>query len=169
MAFVAALAALALAPGAALALLDEGRPACDYCRMIFDEHPLCGGEILTRSGARKIYDSMECMAAAVLTDSVPQRDIRAIALVDHAHPTMHVPLARAVLVHCPEMETPMGLSLVAFRTRADAQRACPSRAVRFIDWRGVLTHVDTTWFKGSLDVDRHVGAQGAKPRAAARR
>ena len=54
-------------------------------------------------------------------------------------------------------------------TRADAQRACPSRAVRFIDWRGVLTHVDTTWFKGSLDVDRHVGAQRAKPRAAARR
>jgi hypothetical protein len=61
----------------------------------------------------------------------------------------------------------MGLSLVAFRWRTDARRTCPR--ARFIDWRGVLTHVDTTGFKGSLDVDRHVGAQRPKPRAAARR
>src|SRR5882762_7485605 len=72
-----AVAIFAASPRDSRAALDQGRPACDYCRMILTE-PGFGGEIAVRSGPRKIYDSVECMAAAVLTDTVPQREIRAI-------------------------------------------------------------------------------------------
>ena len=138
----------------ARAALDAGRPACDYCRMIFGEAGF-GGEIATRSGQRKIYDSVECMAAAVLTDSVSQGEIRAIWLVDHVAPHARLPLPSAIFLHCPALESPMGLSLAAFATRRSARRACSASSGRLLDWRGVLTQVDRTWFQGELSVERH--------------
>ena len=161
-----ALLALAAAcyAGQVRAALDAGRPACDYCRMILSE-PEFGGEIDTRSGPRKIYDSVECMAAAVLTDSVRQRDIRAIRLVDHDAPHARVQLGRAVFLYCPTIESPMGLSLAAFAARTRAERACSPAAGRLLDWRGVLTLVDSTWFQGRLSVEHHAAVPHASRRA----
>jgi copper chaperone NosL len=153
--------AVLLHTGRARAGLDAGRPACDYCRMILSE-PGFGGEIATRSGQRKIYDTVECMAAAVLTDSVPQRDIQAIRLLDHDAPHARIALAHTVFLHCPEIASPMGLSLVAFAERARAERACPHPGGHVLDWRGVLAYVDSTWFQGKLAVEPHVGRL-AKP------
>jgi copper chaperone NosL len=155
-----ALAAL-LHAGRAEAALDAGRPACDYCRMILSE-PAFGAEIATRSGQRKIYDTVECMAAAVLTDSVQQRDIRGIRAVDHDAPYARIPLGHTVFLHCPEIQSPMGLSLLAFASRTRAERACPRHGGRLLDWRGVLALVDSTWFQGKLAVEPHVGRL-AKP------
>jgi nitrous oxide reductase accessory protein NosL len=147
------------------AALDQGRPACDYCRMIFSE-PGFGGEIATRSGQRKIYDTVECMAAAVLTDSVRQGDIHAIRLVDHDAPHARITLAHTVFLHCPEIQSPMGLSLLAFASRARADSTCAHHGGRLLDWRGVLSLVDSTWFQGRLAVEPHVGRLG-KPNSAA--
>ena len=160
-AFVTIALASVWSPSPARAALDAGRPACDYCRMLFSE-PGFGGEIATRHGARKIYDSVECMAAAVLTDSVPQREIRAIALVSHDAPYAHLALARAVFVHCPAIASPMGLSLVAFRTRERAARACPQPGLEVLDWRGVLAYVNATWFQGKLAVDKHLAGMRSR-------
>src|SRR5262249_24394018 len=102
-----------------------------------------------RNGTVKIYDAVECMAAAVLTDSVSQKDIRAIALVDHAEPTARVALDRTVFLHCPSIESPMGQSLAAFRSGVQPQEACPTGGA-VLDWRGVLTQVNTVWFQGRL-------------------
>lgn len=155
-----------LGAGPARAALDEGRPACDYCRMILSE-PGFGGEIATRSGQRKIYDTVECMAAAVLTDSVPQRDIQAIRLLDHDAPHVRIMLGHAVFLHCPEIQSPMGLSLMSFGSRTRAERACPHHGGRLLDWRGVLAFVDSTWFQGRLPLEPHVGklAKSSQPAA----
>jgi len=147
------------------AALDAGRPACDYCRMIFSE-PGFGGEIATRSGHRKIYYTVECMAAALLTDSVRRSDIHAIRLVDHDAPHAHIPLAHTVFLHCPAIQSPMGLSLLAFASHARADSARSHHGGQRLDWRGVLTLVDSTWFQGKLEVEPHVGGL-AKPNPAA--
>ena len=157
---VAALVTLDVAPGRARAAVDQGRPACDYCRMILTDRHF-GAEITLRSGTVKIYDAVECMAAAVLTDSVSQKDIRAVTLVDHAEPTARVPLDRTVFLHCPGLESPMGQSLAAFRSGVQAQEACTTGG-SVLDWRGVLTQVNATWFQGKLSVDKHAGVPKAK-------
>ena len=157
---VAAFVALVAAPGRARAAVDQGRPACDYCRMILTDRHF-GAEVTLRNGSVKIYDAVECMAAAVLTDSVAQKDIRAVALVDHAEPTARVPLDRTVFLHCPGIESPMGQSLAAFRSGVQAQEACTAGG-SVLDWRGVLTQVNTVWFQGKLSVDAHAGVPKAK-------
>jgi hypothetical protein len=160
-----ALVAAASAPGHAAAAVIEGRPACDYCRMLFED-PRFGAEVTLVSGAKKTYDAIECMAAAVLTDSVAVRDVRSITLVDWARPSSpksSVAIDRAVFLHCPELTSPMGLSLLAFRSRADADTACPARRGTVLDWRGVLTQVNSRWFQGSLAVEPHVKFPRLKP------
>jgi hypothetical protein len=135
--------------------------------MIFTD-PAFGGEVRMRSGAVRIYDSIECMAAAVLTDSLPQRDIRAISVVDHDAPHARLPVARATLVHCPGLESPMGLGLLAARDTAHARSACPATGGVVLDWKGVLAHVNHTWFQDKLSVGAHaaagVGARPVRPR-----
>jgi len=151
----AALVAVALAPESAPAALDAGRPACDYCRMLLED-PRFGAEITLGSGKKKIYDTVECMASALLTDSVAVSDIRTLTLADHARPGTWVPIDRVVFLHCPEIASPMGQSLLAFRSRAEADSTCPSPRGTRLDWRGVLTQINSTWFEGKLAVEPHV-------------
>jgi copper chaperone NosL len=160
----AALLALGLAAGAASGAVEAGRPACDYCRMIFED-PRFGTEVTLKSGRKKIYDAVECMAAAVLTDSIAVRDIRAVTLVDHARPGVRVPLERTVFLHCPGEGSPMGQSLLAFGSRASADSTCPAPNGTILDWRGVLEQVNSVWYQGKLAVEPHVKIAGAKPAA----
>ena len=156
------LLALGIAAGAASAAVEAGRPACDYCRMIFQD-PRFGTEVTLRSGRKKIYDAVECMAAAILTDSVAVRDIRAVTLVDHSRPGVRVPLDRTVFLHCPDEESPMGQSLLAFGSRASADSTCPAPSGTILDWRGVLEQVNSVWYQGKLAVEPHVKIAGGKP------
>lgn len=160
---VFAVALLALSPHPAGAALDHGRPACDYCRMLV-EQPGFGGEVRLRSGAIKRYDAIECMAAAVLTDSLPQRDILAIFVIDHDAPHAKLPVGRATLVHCTSIESPMGQGFVAVRDRARAGATCAAPAGTLLDWRGVLSRVNQAWFLGKLSVEAHAKA-GVGPTA----
>jgi copper chaperone NosL len=120
------------------------------------EDPRFGAEITLGSGRKKIYDTVECMASAVLTDSVAARDVRALTLMDHARPGTRVPIDRVVFLHCPEIASPMGQSLLAFRSRAEADSTCGSLRGTLLDWRGVLTQINSTWFQGKLAVEPHV-------------
>jgi len=157
-----ALLALGLAAGPASAAVDGGRPACDYCRMIFQD-PRFGTEVTLRSGRKKIYDAVECMAAAILTDSIAVRDIRTVTLVDHARLGVRVPLDRTVFLHCPGEESPMGQSLLAFGSRVSADSTCPAPSGTILDWRGVLEQVNSVWFQGRLAVEPHVKIAASKP------
>ena len=130
--------------------------------MIFED-PRIGAEITLGSRAMKRYDAIECMAAAVLTDSVAVRDVRSVTFVDYARPATRVPIDRAVFVHCPEIQSPMGLSLIAFRSRAEVDSTCPGPRGTILDWRGVLTQVNGTWFQGKLAVEPHVKFPRLRP------
>ena len=149
--------ALMIAPRPATARIDQGRPACDYCRMLI-EQPGFGGEVRLRSGAVRIYDAIECMAAAVLTDSLPQRDIRAILVTDHDAPHAKLGVGRAVLLHCARLESPMGQGLLAVRDTARARATCPRPDGVRLDWKGVLERVNRAWFAGKLPVESHARA-----------
>lgn len=165
---LALVATFMCSPPPAAAFLDQGRPACDYCRMILGEAAF-GGEVRLRSGAVRIYDAIECMAAAVLTDSLPQRDIRAILVIDHDAPHAKLAVGRATLVHCTSIESPMGQGFLAVRDAARARATCTTPAGTVLDWRGVLARVNQAWFGGKLAVEKHATAGVLPPKRTARR
>lgn len=151
---IGALLAAVFAPAAAPAATDQGRPACDYCRMILTD-PAYGGAIRTKSGRRLVFDSIECMAAAVLTDSVPPRTIRRMRVRDFHAPHEGIDAASAVFLHSPSLESPMGLGYSAHASvvRANAVRA--AHPGELLVWKQVVERVNTTWFQGRLDAPGH--------------
>jgi copper chaperone NosL len=151
---VAALLAAALAPAGATAATDLGRPACDYCHMLL-EHADYGGVITTTAGRRLIYDAIECMAAAVLTDSVPPRTIRSMTVKDYRAPHASLDAGRAVFLHSPTLESPMGLGLSAHASAARANAVRAAHPGELLDWKRVVAHVNDTWFLGKLDAAGH--------------
>lgn len=164
-----AAAAAALAAGLATASVaprpatGAGRPAaCDYCRMRIED-PAFAGEIAGASGRRWRFDAIECMAAAVLTDSVPSRAIRAIEARAHAQPHAPLDARRARYLRSAGRPSPMGLNLSSYADRAAAEAARRRHGGEVLDWRGVLAAVDSLWFQGRLDVERHARPPARAP------
>ncbi len=165
---VATTLALGLAAGGAASAAGPA-PAprgCDYCRMRIED-PAFEGEITGERGRRWRFDAIECMAAAVLTDSVPPRAIRAITARAVAPPHAPLDVRRARFLHGPGLPSPMGMHLSAHAGEAAALAAKRRHGGRLLDWRGVLATVDSLWFQGRLDVDRHAGlpARGTQARS----
>lgn len=158
--FAAAGLALLLAIPPARAAMDHGRPACDYCRMILSDKRF-GGRVQTVRGTWQLYDSIECLAAAVLTDSLPPARIRRVELWRYDAPGVPVLLSGATLVQCPAVESPMGVSLLAFASPAAARNAC-APPLRLLGWREALEVVNTRWFEGKLDPASHAVLPGSR-------
>jgi copper chaperone NosL len=138
-------AAAGLGPGAAAAAVVEGRPACDYCRMIIEDRRF-GGEILTTRGRRLVFDSVECTAANVVTDSFKRDEVRAIYAIDHDAPGGRLRAERASYLHSTALPSPMTMNLSAYRSAARAEAARRRHAGEVLAWTGVLRLVDRTWF-----------------------
>jgi len=157
---LAIVSALATAAAAA-APAGASAPACSYCRMILSD-PAYGGTLRTTNGRLLRYDSIECMAAAVLTDSVPPRRIRAASVVEHeaAHRTLDA--ARAVYLYSPALQSPMGLGLSAHADSAQALRTRGLGEGLLLGWAQVLERVDLVWFQGRLDAAGHAKLPATK-------
>jgi len=130
------------------------QPVCAYCRMLI-EHADYGGEIHTTTDRRLVYDAIECMAAAVLNDSVPPPTVRTMTVTDFAAPHAAIHAGQAVFLHCPSLESPMGLGVSAHATTEAARAAQGAHAGRVFDWAQVVTFVDSIWFQGKLDAPGH--------------
>lgn len=132
-------------------------PGCAYCRMLVAD-TAWGGTIVTTTGRRLRYDAIECMAAAVLTDSVPPRAIRTIGATDHAPPHRPLDVRRAVFLCSPVLRSPMGLNFSAHAGESAARAVQLRHSGELLNWRGVLARVNNLWFQDRLDVERQAGA-----------
>lgn len=156
-----ALAGLVLSPTPSHARLDEGRPACDYCRMIITE-PAFGVTATLRDGRTMIFDAIECAAAAALTDSLPARQMRTLTFADHDAPHTPLPLARTTFVYSAALESPMGQGLLAFKSATRAKAVAAGKPYTLLDWKGVLARINQVWFEGKQPMARALaGPPGA--------
>ena len=129
----------------AAALMDEGRPACDYCRMIMTERRF-GGMLETAEGRGLIFDSAECLAAYCLRNEAASATSHAMWSVCWAPPGVWMRAERAWYLHSDRLESPMAMNLSAFQSRSDAERASRAHPGEVLSWRQVLALVDRTWF-----------------------
>lgn len=161
-----ALASLVLSTSPAAARLDQGRPACDYCRMIITE-PAFGVTATLRDGRTMIFDAIECAAAAALTDTLPARQMRTLTFADHDAPHTPLPLARTTFVYSAALESPMGQGLLAFKSTARAKAVAAGKPYTLLDWKGVLARINQVWFEGKQPMARALagppGAAGSLP------
>ncbi len=131
--------ALLLALSAACATqtrpLIAGDDACERCRMTISD-PRFGGEVITRHGRLRTFDSVECLASYVVAagDSL---DKAKIFIADYETKAM-VPVATAHFLRGGTLHSPMGRDLVAFAPSHDAQALVKQYGGELLSWGQVL-------------------------------
>jgi copper chaperone NosL len=97
-----------------------GRENCDYCRMAISDARF-GAELITTTGAVKVFDSVECLVSYYL-DAVSRGDVREAYVTDFRRPGTFIVADRARFLRGGP-GSPMGLSLTAFASDAEAATA----------------------------------------------
>ncbi len=115
--------------------LVRGEDSCAYCRMTIDDARF-GALVLTDRGRLQTFDSIECAASWVATQT-PAHEPRAIWVANFADPSQWVDATRAVFLHGSRLRSPMGRDLVAFATDSDPDALQRAHGGAAITWQGI--------------------------------
>lgn len=115
-----------------------GRDTCAHCRMHLSQ-PGFAAEMRDRNGVLHKYDDVGCLVTAI---AKAHAEVPEAWVEDHAGGGF-VPLLTAHLVRAPEVATPMGHGVVAFRDAAAAAAFAESHAGRVVTVEEMLRN--PTW------------------------
>lgn len=115
--------------------LIAGDDACERCRMTISD-PRFGGEVITRHGRLRTFDSAECLASYVVAagDSL---DKAKIYVADYESSEM-VPVATAHFLRGGKLHSPMGRELVAFAATHDPRSLINQYGGELLSWGQLL-------------------------------
>lgn len=100
-----------------------GKDLCDHCKMVIMDQKF-GGEIITSKGKCYRFDDTKCIVAFSKGDK--KDDASTIYLLDYYGKGGFILLDSAYLMTSPELHSPMGGNVAAFRDEASRQKAIQS-------------------------------------------
>lgn len=125
--------------------VDYGKSVCTYCRMIIEKKQF-GGELETMSGNVLAFDAIECLAASYYREwNVPVREIRAIRVMDYSNPGTLIKASTATFLRTSQVESPMGVNIVALPSRAAAQAMKKAPGDSILAWKECIRLVRSLW------------------------
>ena len=130
--------------------IDFGGDTCAYCRMMITE-PEFGTQSLNNQGRSFKFDSVECLAAYVLTADDPE-NIHSNWVPDFLNRENWLEATTAVYLHSETLRSPMGLGLSAYATETDALKMQAEYGGEIISYREVKKIVNRAWLP---DVNNH--------------
>ena len=119
--------------------LVAGEDSCRYCRMTIDD-PRFGAMVMTARGRLETFDSIECLAGYVSSQSAEAAP-RAIWVADIEHPDHWIDATHARFLHGSTWHSPMGRRLAALDGAADVEAARHRLGGELLSWPQVLTLV----------------------------
>ncbi len=133
--------------------IDYGKDSCAFCQMIIADAGFAS-ELKTRKGKVYKFDSVECLAAFVLSGRVKGEDILAMWVSDFAHKGKFIRVEDAKFLVSDRLRSPMGLNISAFSSDEDLRTAQRNFGGKILSWDGVLEYVRERW-KGRLSSGVH--------------
>ncbi|WP_376789112.1 nitrous oxide reductase accessory protein NosL [Thermoflexus sp.] len=122
-------AACARASGPRPPDIAYGKDACAQCGMLIND-PRFAAAYVTRDGQARLFDDIGCMIAyhrdhPEEVAAFYVRDFEGGGWIEADH---------ALLVHAPDVPTPMGYGLLAFAVRDRAEAFARAHGGRILDW-----------------------------------
>ena len=121
-----------------------GEDNCSYCNMTIVDQSF-GTELVTKKGKKYKFDSIECLAAFHIKGEVPKEDVNNMWVTDNLLPETFMNTNKAVFVRSESMRSPMGVGLVAYSSRAAAEKSIEESGGIIVDWPGLTDIVNNTW------------------------
>jgi copper chaperone NosL len=107
--------------------IEMDRTVCSHCGMLISE-PLYAAAYRTPGKEARVFDDIGCLRDAARAETGPLT-----TWFHDANDRVWIDGTAAVFVASPEIRTPMGGGLIAFRDRAAAERAAATHHGRVID------------------------------------
>ena len=117
--------------------LAHGSDHCDHCMMSLSDERY-GAELVTKKGKVYVFDSIECLAAHQLDESIAEDDVHSLWVVDFQAPPNLVTVDDAFFLHSRDLRSPMGLNLTSFGPDITQQAVEHAFYGEILDWDGVL-------------------------------
>jgi copper chaperone NosL len=121
--------------------LVAGEDSCRYCRMTIDD-PRFGAMVLTARGRLETFDSIECLAGYVSSQTAGSAP-RAIWVADVENPSRWLDVTRARFLYGSTLHSPMGRRLAALDAAADVEAVRLRLGGELMSWPQVLTLVES--------------------------
>jgi copper chaperone NosL len=142
---------------------DEGRPCCDYCRMIITKKSFGGGMVTTKSNVALTFDATECLAAYFLTLHQDTVGVRSMWSIPFDRPSEKVHARRGYYVQTDSLPSPMGLNLSAYISANEARQAALNFHGRVMRWGDVVELVRHHWFANGVPYPKPEAKPDPKP------
>ena len=98
--------------------LKSGTDNCSFCKMTVSD-PRFGAEIITKKGKIYKFDDIHCLLSYLRSNSIGQKEIKDIYLVDFSGKHALAKSTETVLLKSDDLHSPMGGNVAAF-TNADS-------------------------------------------------
>ncbi len=116
-----------------------GKDICDYCKMVISDKRFTA-EVITKKGKVYKFDSIECMVSYYNEN---ENQIKSVYVADFNSPDSFIDAMSAFYVKSEKIRSPMGMNLLAFRSKEEGERAISEGTGELLDWnslRNLLKH-----------------------------
>ncbi|WP_340690357.1 nitrous oxide reductase accessory protein NosL [Hydrogenobacter thermophilus] len=113
--------------------IKVGEDVCEQCKMVIADKRFAS-EVITKKGKVYKFDAIECMVGYYNEN---EEEIKRAYVVNFLNPEEFLPAESAYYVRSPQIRSPMGMNLSAYRSREDAQKALQGKEGEILDWQAL--------------------------------
>ncbi|MEJ5339807.1 MAG: nitrous oxide reductase accessory protein NosL [Aquificaceae bacterium] len=107
-----------------------GEDVCEYCKMVIADERFAA-EVITKKGKVYKFDAIECMVGYFNEN---EEDIKKAYVVNFLNPKEFIPAEEAVYVRSPDIRSPMGMNLSAYRSEEEARKMLEGKQGEILRW-----------------------------------
>ncbi len=123
--------------------IEYGKDSCSFCRMIIADAGF-SAELKTKKGKVYKFDSIECLAAFILSGKVKREEISALWVSDFYSREL-VSVERVKFLVSEKIRSPMGLNISAYADEEKLKEAMRNFGGKVLNWEDVLSYVGEKW------------------------
>lgn len=121
-----------------------GHDECAYCRMIISEKPF-GSQLVTSRAKTYKFDSIECMAAWEVRQSLDSGEIHARWVPLLASPDVSRVIEEVHVLRSEAIRSPMGLYLSAHDQHLNTKELTENYGGEVLNWNEIKDYVSAAW------------------------
>ena len=104
-----------------VAQIKYGTDQCENCKMTLTDKKY-GALIFTNKGKSFKFDAAECMLDYVKENKISESEIDKYFVINLTEPGELINAAETIFLISPELRSPMGENISAFKNKADAEK-----------------------------------------------
>ncbi|MFN3471791.1 MAG: nitrous oxide reductase accessory protein NosL [Aquificaceae bacterium] len=107
-----------------------GEDVCEYCKMVIADERFAA-EVITKKGKVYKFDAIECMVGYYNEN---EENIRKAYVINFLNPKEFLEAEKAVYVRSPDIRSPMGMNLSAYKSREEAEDILKGKQGEVLNW-----------------------------------